>query len=502
MDTRTTILLLGIGYAVFGVALALVSARRGARDRSFSLAVAFLMVGLGTAVQAMSDSLPSLVSMWIGNAATGFGLLFQAWGVQALVGRAPSRRSRAIGAGLIIAGICVAAALPSPARQIWGSLVYAALFAAPTWVLGRWHTRNEALRLAVTCAFGAVSFVFLVRAWRIFLEPDFAGIFMRGDSFAVAYLVLYIAMLTTGFGLLLLSKGEADATVQRTNSELSAILESLPSAMCVVRDGRILHANPAAERLFGYASGALHDARISELFAREPYVMRSSVSDDLDYPMEREARAVASDGTLRWIWLSAQPLSTDQVNPSLILSMTEITQMKALQLQLQEQATTDDLTGLMNRRAFTSAVEIAIASAQASRTPLSLAIVDVDRLKEINDAEGHSAGDRALRIVADACRRSTIAQGRAGRLGGDEFALLLPDCDAEQGRRTAERLQRSLLDSPLIINTRSLEITISIGVAELTAVDTFSSLVERADAHMYEIKRTRRHSGLPESELA
>ena len=497
MDTRTMILLIGIGYAVFGIMLALVSGRRGARDRSYFLAAAFLMVGLGSIAQSVSNAIPPLVSLWIGNTATGFGLLFQAWGVQALVGRAPSRRFRSITAGLLIAGIGIAVVLPSPARQIWGSLVYAALFTMSAWILGRWYTSNEPLRLAVTGGFSAVSLVFVVRAWRIFLEPEFTGIFMQGDSFAMAYLVLYLAMLTTGFGLLLLSKGEADATVLRTNSELSAILESLPTAMCVVRDGMVLHANPAAERLFGYGSGALHGMPIHELLAPESDTMHTSGGDGLNYPIDSEVRAVASDGTLRWIWLSAQPLATNATDPSVILSMTEITHMKALQLELEEQATTDELTGLMNRRAFINAAEIAIVSAQTSGKPLSLAIVDVDRLKEINDAEGHSVGDRALRLVADVSQRCTVAQCRAGRLGGDEFALLLPDCDAEQGRRTAERLQRRLLENPLIVGARSIEISISIGIAECTANDSFSSLAERADASMYQIKRTRRHSSSP-----
>src|SRR5207253_4861760 len=115
---------------------------------------------------------------------------------------------------------------------------------------------------------------------------------------------------------------------------------------------------------------------------------------------------------------------------------------KAIELteQLQLMATTDALTGLPNRRSLMARMEQEVSRAQRSGRPLSLALLDVDRFKAINDSHGHPAGDAVLQAVADELRRVTRGGDVLGRFGGEEFAVVMPETNLKQARWACERL--------------------------------------------------------------
>jgi diguanylate cyclase (GGDEF)-like protein len=144
-----------------------------------------------------------------------------------------------------------------------------------------------------------------------------------------------------------------------------------------------------------------------------------------------------------------------------------------------QRATRDGLTDLSNQRAFQDELQQAVASAGRYQNPLSLAVLDVDDFKLINDRHGHPHGDEVLRRVA-----AVLRQGRPGdrpyRVGGDEFALLLPQADAEGVRVLARRLSHGLTD---------VAVQASIGVSTLRPGQTAEALRAEADAALYEAKR-------------
>jgi diguanylate cyclase (GGDEF)-like protein len=154
--------------------------------------------------------------------------------------------------------------------------------------------------------------------------------------------------------------------------------------------------------------------------------------------------------------------------------------------ELERLATTDELTGLPNRRAFMPQLEHQHAFATRYRSPLSLVLLDLDNFKSINDTYGHSAGDRALRLVAEQLKGCLRAPDVVARLGGDEFALLLPNTAREAAAELGERLAHSLghlsLPQPVMA---------SIGIASLD-LDDPRDLLEAADRFLYEAKRRRR----------
>jgi len=149
---------------------------------------------------------------------------------------------------------------------------------------------------------------------------------------------------------------------------------------------------------------------------------------------------------------------------------------------------TDSLTGLRNQGAFQERLADEVARAGRYRTPLSLLVCDVDRLKTINDRGGHQAGNIALRAVADALRRDARQTDLAARIGGDEFALIAPNTVAGEALALGERMRRRVAEQG------PAGVTVSVGVATLdVGRQDAAALLGAADAALYEAKRCGRN---------
>jgi diguanylate cyclase (GGDEF)-like protein len=152
---------------------------------------------------------------------------------------------------------------------------------------------------------------------------------------------------------------------------------------------------------------------------------------------------------------------------------------------LEASALTDALSEMPNRRSFDARFEEECSRSQRYEQPLSLALVDLDRLKVINDEGGHQAGDRAIRDVADALRDAIRRPDFAARIGGDEFAVILPSTDTQGALQVCERVRTMLRE-------RGAKVTVSMGITELSSheASTMSpaDVLRAADAALYEAK--------------
>jgi diguanylate cyclase (GGDEF)-like protein len=170
-------------------------------------------------------------------------------------------------------------------------------------------------------------------------------------------------------------------------------------------------------------------------------------------------------------------ISGDLVSPTIV-------EHEALEV-LEHRSITDPLTGLFNRYHFDATMTREIARCRRYGAPLSLLLVDVDRLKQVNDRWGHHAGDQALTRVAAAIQKSLRGTDIAARLGGDEFAITLPDTDAVAGLIVATRIRRNLVES------ESMIVTVSGGLVELArhAIQpSAAQLMLAADLALYAAK--------------
>lgn len=157
---------------------------------------------------------------------------------------------------------------------------------------------------------------------------------------------------------------------------------------------------------------------------------------------------------------------------------------------LTERATTDALTGLANRVAFTGALEQALAD--PTQAHVSVLFIDMDAFKEINDRLGHQAGDQVLREVATRLQRASRPGDVCGRLGGDEFAVLLPGADAKTAAIVAQRVAAAVRAPLRRAGDVVVPLSASVGSATAATGTDHETLLRQADAAMYDAKRVRR----------
>ena len=158
-----------------------------------------------------------------------------------------------------------------------------------------------------------------------------------------------------------------------------------------------------------------------------------------------------------------------------------------------ELATRDELTGLINRRAMLDLMALEHSRSLRSGRPMLLAQLDIDHFKPINDQHGHATGDRALQAFAGTVRACVRDTDFLARWGGEEFVLMLTDSSADQARGLLERIRQAVQALEIAHSAGSLQLTVSIGLAQHLPGDTVERTLERADQALYRAKALGRN---------
>ncbi len=162
---------------------------------------------------------------------------------------------------------------------------------------------------------------------------------------------------------------------------------------------------------------------------------------------------------------------------------------------LEELATSDELTGVLNRRGFEAELKRVLARAKRDVEQGILVYIDLDDFKPVNDTHGHAAGDEVLRNVAKILSKMTRDMDVIGRLGGDEFAIILVNTTQENGLERAETLNTALNAASLAWNGERLAIQASFGMQSYQSGDDAQDLLQSADEAMYKIKQIKEEDG-------
>lgn len=184
-----------------------------------------------------------------------------------------------------------------------------------------------------------------------------------------------------------------------------------------------------------------------------------------------------------------------------LLVKWDISARNTLEAKLREMATTDALTGIYNRREMNRLLEQEITRFERYGNRVSLLLLDIDFFKSVNDKHGHQIGDEVLKWVAVKLRESIRTVDILARYGGEEFAVLLPETDLSGALVIAERARRQIAAAPLVLTPEEMgggqpleiSITVSIGIAELTGIDSETSFIEAADKALYQAKSKGRN---------
>lgn len=214
----------------------------------------------------------------------------------------------------------------------------------------------------------------------------------------------------------------------------------------------------------------------------------AGVDDFLSKPVqeaELKARLSAGVRTVR--------LETDLATERRALHKANA-QMAVLNDQFQIMATTDELTGLLNRREAMRHLEEQWEVARRHYQPLACVIFDVDHFKKVNDSHGHDAGDAVLRALAETVKSATRPAERPYRIGGEEFLIVCPSSTVDQAALCAERMRIQIMDRIVSHNGLNLNVTASFGVAEKTTdMKTPAELLRCADEALYRAKAAGRN---------
>ncbi len=295
----------------------------------------------------------------------------------------------------------------------------------------------------------------------------------------------------------------------------ASILDNAAEGILVVDEaGIIAFANPALSRLLAAPQGKLQGVPVLEL-VQLPGASHWCDSDFHHAYLERrimrlhDACLRTLDGQSIPVALSCAPLPAEQ--RAMVITVLDMSVVRTLHQQLEYQAVTDPLTGLLNRRGFYQAAEGALLRNECQGKVQALMYMDLDGFKRINDSLGHEAGDQVLRWVAEQLEDCLGGHAMLARMGGDEFIALFGDLpDPALAGRFAERLLERMASHPQLDGFgMSLGVSICIATSADCGV-TVEGLLRAADAAMYAAKRDGRQqyrfhdpqlTGRPHSQL-
>ncbi|PBB33785.1 EAL domain-containing protein [Mesorhizobium sp. WSM3868] len=299
------------------------------------------------------------------------------------------------------------------------------------------------------------------------------------QAFAAAAASLVILVLSAAALRIDLRFRRHQAEAQRMHGLANAAVEGL-----IVCDGsRIVSANDSIAALSGIAPGTLNVMTLGDLFGER---IASAIAGGSGQAQQAELRS--QDGTRIPVELIAR--SIDYCGkPHDVVAVRDMRERKKAEQEILRLAHFDPLTGLANRRSFTSRLEAEIATASGKGGQLALMLLDLDRFKEVNDLFGHAAGDAVLQRVAQ-CASGVLRHGQMlARLGGDEFAIIaanLPDPQAA-GRIAEALLSKLRQESQLSPGGELVSASIGIALFPLDA-DEQAALVSHADTALYRAK--------------
>ena len=161
--------------------------------------------------------------------------------------------------------------------------------------------------------------------------------------------------------------------------------------------------------------------------------------------------------------------------------------------ELEQLSTTDVLTKLLNRRHFESAFKKELAKARRFGSPVSIAFIDIDYFKKINDTYGHGVGDMVIKHISSVMQRNMREGNILARFGGDEFVVLFPNTNTHEAVEAMERVRKALASTPCMHDGAELQVTISVGVGEVDVNESLIDANKRADDALYAAKQAGRN---------
>jgi len=260
------------------------------------------------------------------------------------------------------------------------------------------------------------------------------------------------------------------STVQRAYEVTRRVLNSIPAEVAMIgQDGVIRLTNAAWDRFSAEHGGAPERTRVGanylEVCMADPSAapiaegIRAVLNGELEsYSAEYPCHGPAEP---RWFLMECKP--TEDGNA--VILHFDVTSRKLAELRLKGLATTDPLTGVLNRRGLEQVLKVELDRVRRTGVPLAALMLDCDDFKSVNDRLGHAAGDAVLTAVSRRIEGELRPEDTVARVGGDEFLVLLPEVSMAQAAVIAERLRLAVAAQPMAVSHEDLHVTVSMAVA-------------------------------------
>ncbi len=294
------------------------------------------------------------------------------------------------------------------------------------------------------------------------------------------------------------TRKQAEIALKLSELRLRSILEAAPYPIMIFNnsdDLQLLYANKNTYFLFEIdTDSSLEDIDVMQFWVHQQE--RGSFFDEL-----REGKQVANFETLLkstkgkvfWGMLSATEMEFGG-EKALFVSLLDITDRRLIQEELERLATTDPLTGILNRRSFFEAAHKELRRTVRYQYPFCLLMLDIDYFKRVNDNYGHAFGDQVIQRFTEVCAECLREEDILGRIGGEEFAVVLVASEATGGVIVAERIRKSWAATEFEHEGKPVNLTISIGLSQkLNDQEAVEDIMERADRALYQCKESGRN---------
>lgn len=286
----------------------------------------------------------------------------------------------------------------------------------------------------------------------------------------------------------------AETQLRERNEALLKLFAAapVPFVLSSMADGLIRLCNRRAADLFETTVDAMTGRPATDFYVdpveRRRFLDTTASGEKLDgFSVELKT----ATGRHLWALLSAQTIEIEGESLFMV-GVADVTKQKRTEEELRELAMRDPLTSLYNRRHFLDVAEREVARADRYGQAVSVALIDVDRFKGINDTYGHAIGDRVLQALSDRTQRELRKIDVVSRIGGEEFAIMFPETGVRAAEHVVVRLQTALREEAIEAQKGVLRFTVSIGLVERRAKETFASVLQRADEAMYQAKEEGR----------
>ena len=360
------------------------------------------------------------------------------------------------------------------------------------------HRSVSASTNFLAAVFLAHGFVLMVSMLINGYSPPDAGLLTASPVQVGTYLDGLIVTSLWTFGFIILVNQRLNSENREAKENLELIFNTSPDAVLLTRltDGFFVLINDGFTALTGYTRADVIGRSSLDIQLWKDPADRQKLTTALNekgFCENLEAVFQRKDGSQIIGMVSAKLLPLQGV-PHLISVTRDITERKHLEDKLHQQATMDELTGIWNRRHFLELADREIKRAIRLNHPLSIALIDLDHFKQVNDTYGHMAGDQVLVAFAKICQKNIREIDLHARIGGDEFAMLLPEANCDQAYEVVERVCRALVPLPMDQDGRLVAITISAGIASSQGEqESLDALMGRADQALYRAKEAGRN---------